>query len=102
VYAGTPLTPNDLNGGKAALPACHNVYIYPERSTYCRSIGSFRDGTILIKELVSDGSKAAVGGKRLFARELMGLEATIKSGKQFPDEPRNWAFLSFSTQGAAV
>ena len=30
VYVGTPLTPNDLNNGKASFPDFHNVYIHPD------------------------------------------------------------------------
>jgi len=26
VYVGTPVTPNDMNNGKAAFPEFHNVY----------------------------------------------------------------------------
>lgn len=29
VYVGTPVTPNDMNMGKAAFPEHHNVYIEP-------------------------------------------------------------------------
>ena len=29
VYVGTPVTPNELNGGHAAFPEMHNVYIDP-------------------------------------------------------------------------
>ncbi len=29
VYVGTPVTPNDMNNGKAAFPEFHNVYIDP-------------------------------------------------------------------------
>ena len=28
-YVGTPLTPHDMNDGKAAFPEFHNVYIDP-------------------------------------------------------------------------
>ncbi|MGB0867481.1 MAG: cytochrome P460 family protein, partial [Granulosicoccaceae bacterium] len=52
---------------------------------------------ILIKELVSVGSKAAVSGAGYFQGDFIGLEATIKSSKHFPDEPGNWAYYSFST-----
>jgi len=30
VYIGTPVTPNDMNDGKAAFPEFHNVYIDPD------------------------------------------------------------------------
>ena len=97
IYVGTPLTPNDLNDGKAAFPEFHNVYIDPESWAHWKAKGEFRDGTILIKELVSVGAKAAVSGKGYFEGKFVGLEATIKSKGHFPDEPGNWAYYSFST-----
>lgn len=98
VYVGTPVTPNDMNGGKAAFPEHHNVYIDPESWKHWKKTGEFRDGTILMKELVSVGSKAAVSGKGYFQGEFLGLEATIKSKFNFPDEPGNWAYFSFSSK----
>ena len=96
VYVGTPVTPNDMNDGKAAFPEHHNVYIDPESWAYWKKTGEFREGTILMKELVSVGSKAAVSGNGYFQGDFIGLEATIKSKKHFPDEPGNWAYYSFS------
>jgi hypothetical protein len=98
VYVGTPVTPNDMNDGKAAFPEHHNVYIDPESWAHWKETGEFREGTILMKELVSVGSKAAVSGNGYFQGEFIGLEATIKSAKHFPDEPGNWAYYSFSTE----
>jgi len=97
VYVGTPVTPNDLNDGKAAFPEHHNVYIDPESWAHWKKTGEFREGTILMKELVSVGSKAAVSGNGYFQGDFIGLEATIKSKRHFPDEPGNWAYYSFST-----
>lgn len=98
VYVGTPVTPNDMNNGKAAFPEHHNVYIDPKSWKHWKKTGNFRDGTILIKELVSVGSKTAVSGMGYFQGEFIGLEATIKSKKDFPQEPGNWAYFSFSTK----
>ncbi len=99
VYVGTPVTPNDMNNGKAAFPEHHNVYIDPASWAHWKKTGKFRDGTILMKELVSVGAKAAVSGNGYFQGEFIGLEATIKSMKHFPNEPGNWAYFSFSTPG---
>ncbi len=96
IYVGTPVTPNEMNGGKAAFPEHHNVYIDPKSWSYWKETGKFRDGTILVKELVSVGSKAAVSGQGYFQGEFIGLEATIKSKADFPNEPGNWAYFSFS------
>lgn len=99
VYVGTPVTPNDMNNGKAAFPEFHNVYIDPVSYAYWKEKGEFRDGTILIKELVSVGSKKAVSGNGYFMGDFIGLEATIKSKKHFSGEPGNWAYFSFTIPG---
>lgn len=95
IYVGTPLTPNDMNNGKATFPEFHSVYIDPESWDHWKKTGAFRDGTIIIKEMTAVGSKSAVSGQGYFMGEYAGLEATIKSAKHFPDEPGNWAYYSF-------
>jgi hypothetical protein len=97
VYVGTPVTPNDMNDGKAAFPEHHNVYMDPASWDHWKESGEFRDGAILVKELVSVGSKIAVSGKGYFQGEYIGLEAAVKSKQHFPQEPGNWAYFSFST-----
>jgi Cytochrome P460 len=95
VYIGTPLTPNDLNNGEASFPEFHEVYMDPESFAEYEKTGKFRDGTVLIKELSSVGSKEAPSGKGYFQGEFTGLEAAIKDSKRFKDEPDNWAYFSF-------
>jgi hypothetical protein len=97
VYVGTPVTPNDMNNGKAAFPEFHNVYIDPKSWAHWKKTGKFPEDTIFVKELVAVGSKAAVSGNGYFQGNFVGLEATIKSKKNFPNEPGNWAYYSFST-----
>lgn len=96
VYVGSPITPNDMNNGKAAFPEFHNVYIDPESYDHWKENGAWREGTILVKELISVGTKGAVSGNGYFMGEFIGLEATIKSAKYFPNEPGNWAYFSFT------
>lgn len=96
IYVGTPTTPNDMNNGKAAFPEFHNVYIDPASYDYWKKTGTWRDGTILVKELVSVGTKSAASGNGYFMGEFIGLEATIKSKKHFPNEPGNWSYFSFT------
>src|SRR3954451_15128403 len=95
VYVGTPLTPNDLNDGEAMFPDFHAVYIDPESFAHYQKTGEFRDGTVMIKELVAVGAKEAPSGKGYFMGEFRGLEASIKDSKRFKDEPGNWAYFSF-------
>lgn len=95
VYVGTPLTPNELNPPEAPFPEFHNVYIDPVSWAHYKATGEFRDGTILVKELVSVGSNVATSGNGFFMGNFSGLEATIKSSELFPDEPGYWAYFSF-------
>lgn len=98
VFVGTPVTPNDMNGGKAPFPEFHNVYIDTASFDEYVKTGKYRDGTILVKELVSVGDKSASSGKGYFQGEFIGLEATVKSAKHFKDEPGNWAYFSFTSE----
>lgn len=95
VYVGTPLTPNELNPPEAPFPEFHNVYIHPSDFDHWKKTGTFPDGTVIIKELVSIGSKSATSGKGYFMGDFIGLEALVKDSKRFKNEPGYWAFFSF-------
>ena len=97
IQVGTPLTPNDMNDGKANFPEFHNVYIDTESWDHWKKTGKFREGTVFVKEMVSVGSKSAASGNGYFMGEFIGLEVTIKSKAAFPNEPGNWAYFSFSS-----
>ena len=96
VFVGTPVTPNSLNPPKAAFPEFHNVYIDPESFEHYSKTGQFREGTVLIKELVSVGATQAASGNGFFEGDFIGLEAAIKDSKRFKDEPGYWAYFTFS------
>jgi len=96
VFVGAPVTPNDMNEGKAAFPEFHNVYIDPASYREFLKTGKFRNGTVLLKERVSVGTKKAVSGNGYFQGNFLGLEAAVKDPKRFPNEPGNWAYFSFT------
>jgi hypothetical protein len=95
VYIGEVVTPNDLNGGEATFPEFHSVYMDPESFAHYEKTGKFRDGTVIVKELSSVGSKEATSGKGYFQGEFTGLETSIKDSKRFKDEPGQTAYFSF-------
>lgn len=95
MFLGAVVTPNDLNGGEASFPEFHNVYMDPESFAYANKHGEYRDGTVIVKELLSVGSKEQSSGNGYFQGEFTGLELSIKDSNRFPDEPGNWAFFSF-------
>ncbi len=98
VFIGSPLTPNDMNDGKAAFPEFHNVYIHPESWAHWKERGEFSDGTLIVKELVDVGSKQAVSGNGYFQGEFTGLETMVKSKKQFPEAAGHWGFFRFTIE----
>ncbi|MGE0643594.1 MAG: cytochrome P460 family protein [Nitrospira sp.] len=95
VYVGTPLTPNDLNDGKANFPEFHNVYMDPDSFAHLEKTGEYRDGTVIVKELVSVGEKEAASGNGHFQGDFIGLEVSVKDAKRYPTEPGNWGYYSF-------
>lgn len=98
IYIGAPLTPNDLNNGKAAFPEFHNVYIDPASYAHWKRTGSFRDGTVIVKELVSVGAKQSASGNGYFMGDYIGLEAMVKDKRRFTGEPGNWGFYRFTDE----
>ena len=95
IYIGTPLTPNDMNGGDAAFPEFHAVYIDRESFAHFKKTGEFRDGTVLVKDLVSVGSTEAPSGKGYFEGDFNGMDVSIKDSNRFKDEPGNWGYFTF-------
>jgi hypothetical protein len=95
VYVGTPLTPDDMNGGEATFREFHNVYIDPHSFEVFSETGEFPNGTQLVKEMVLVGSKEASSGSGYFMGDFYGLELTIKDTERFKDQPGGWAYFSF-------
>ncbi len=95
VFVGAPVTPNDMNDGSAAFPEFHNVYIDPASYASYKQTGEFPNGTVILKELVSVGSKAMDSGNGYFQGDFQSLEAMVKDTNRFSDEPGGWAFFRF-------
>lgn len=95
IFVGAPLTPNDMNDGKAAFPEFHNVYIDPASFSEYKQSGAFPDGTVILKELVSVGSKSMDSGNGYFQGDFISLEAMVKDRQRFDAEPGGWAFFRF-------
>ena len=95
IFVGAPVTPNDMNDGKAAFPEFHNVYIDPASFASYKKSGKFPEGTVVLKELVSVGSKEMPSGKGYFQGDFVSLEAMVKDTKRFQEEPGGWAFFRF-------
>jgi hypothetical protein len=105
IFVGTPLTPNVLNGGEAAFPEFHNVYVEPSAFEHFAKTGEWANGTQIAKELTllhkgddcddDTGACFQVSGQGYFQGEFSGLELTVKDTDLFEDEPGGWVYYSF-------
>lgn len=101
VFLGSPLTPHALNGGHAAFPEYHNVYVRPEVFAAYRKTGEWPEGTIMLKELqltrpavFPDGSSVEVSGRGYFPADLNGIDISVKDSTRFK-ETDGWGFFNF-------
>jgi hypothetical protein len=99
VFVGAPVTPNELNDGKAAFPEFHHVYIDPGSFNYYQKTGNFRDGAVLVKELATVGAKKAASGNGYFPGEFSDVGVSVKDSIRFANEPGNWGFFHFVAEG---
>ena len=100
VFLGSPLTPDALNGGEAAFPEYHNVYVRPEAFAAYRETGDWPEGTIMLKELqrtrsatYPDGSSVEASGRGYFPGALNGIDISVKDSKRFQDT-NGWGFFN--------
>jgi len=95
IWVGEPLTPNELNPPEAAFPEFHDVYINPTAWREWKKSGTFPDGTVMIKELTSVGSKESPSGKGYYQGDFTGLEHSVKDSKRFPKEAKGVGYFTF-------
>lgn len=100
VFIGAQVTPKDMNDGKPAFPEFHNVYLDPVSYAHWKKTGEFRDGTVIVKELSSVGTKQSASGNGYFQGEYNGIAATVKDSKRFADRTENWAYFTFASYEA--
>ena len=100
-FLGAPLTPNGLNGGEAAFPEFHHVYIEPGAYAHYKQTGEFPEGTIIVKELVllqaahyADGSRDEASGRGFFASSFAGIDMMVKDSTRFA-ATNGWGFFNF-------
>ncbi len=101
VFIGAPLTPNGLNGGAAAFPEFHHVYIEPIAYAAYEKTGVFPEGTVIVKELVTlkspeydDGSRDEASGRGFFAGEFGGIDMMVKDTQRYAATD-GWGFFNY-------
>lgn len=95
IFVGSPLTPNSMNGGEAAFPEFHSVYIDPDSWEHWKKTGTFREGTMIAKELTLVGATAATSGLGFFNGDLQGFEIAHKDSGRYGDDTDGWGYYTF-------
>lgn len=96
VFIGSSVTPNDMNNGRAVFPEFHNVYIDPQTVEHYAATGRCPQGAVLVKELVSVGTKQSASGRGYFQGHFHGLGVMVKDKSRFPNTPGNWGYFDFT------
>jgi hypothetical protein len=76
-------------------PVFTNVYIRPEAYREFAATGAFPDGTVMVLEIFSAGSAASINKSGHFQDRFIGIEASVKDTKRFPEK---WAYFGFIGQ----
>jgi len=95
VFVGASVTPNELNGGKAAFPEFHTIYMDPTSYDIFKNTGEFPEGTVMVKETQMIGGKEAPSGKGYFMGDFVLLAAGVKDTKRFGGNLSGWGFFAF-------
>ncbi len=92
VFVGSGLGMSYSEGPYEKAPDFTNIYIQPEAFRQFAATGKFPDGTVLVMEVVSAGSKASINQRGQFEERCLGVEAAVKDENRFPEK---WAYFSF-------
>ncbi|MBL7711931.1 MAG: cytochrome P460 family protein [Chitinophagaceae bacterium] len=101
VFAGTGTTPLS-HDSTVLFPDFQNIYIDPESYRFWKENGYYREGTILVKELIRKGDTIAPIGKGYWQGEAYSLSATIKDTAHFPHAPGGWEYFKFTDEAQGV
>ncbi|HET7841007.1 MAG TPA: cytochrome P460 family protein [Terriglobia bacterium] len=80
------------DAGYENAPEFHNVYITPNAYQEFREKGTFPDGTVMVLEIVASGGNASINKAGKFEDKILGIEASVKDSKRFPEK---WAYFGF-------
>jgi hypothetical protein len=98
-HIGTQITPRALNDAAMPVPGFHAVYMDRESWRYWQATGRFRDGTMIVREIVGVSARVSVGRKGYYMGRSEALHVKVKDRKRFPNRPGNWGYFSFGRNG---
>jgi Cytochrome P460 len=93
IFVGSSLGMSYQKGaGYDGQPQFHNVYINPKAYREFRAKGTFPEGTVMVLEIVASGGNTSINRAGKFEDKILGIEASVKDSKRFPEK---WAYYSF-------
>ena len=95
IFAGTATTPISINPNQL-FPDFQNVYIDPVSYEFWKNNGYFREGTIMIKELLHATDQTSLPiGTGFVQGNAYDIAVTIKDTVRFPNVPGGWEYFHF-------
>ena len=92
VYLSSGLGMSYGKAGYDEHPDFTNVFINPTAYREFVRTGKFPDGTIFVLEIRSSESKGSINQGGQYQGRLVGIEASVKDAKRFPEK---WAYFGF-------
>ena len=95
IFMGTSSTPKSEDPN-VIFPDFQNVYIDPVSFAYWKKHGEWREGTIIVKELLRQGDTVSSVGHGFFQGAHFEVAAQVKDSKRFPKMHNGWNYFGFA------
>ena len=95
VFVGTSSTPKSQDP-KVLFPDFQNVYIDPVGYAYWKKHGKWKEGTVIVKELLREGDTNSAVGHGFFQGAYYDLSAQVKDSTRFPDMHDGWNYFGYA------
>ncbi len=95
VFIGATLGMSYSEGASEAAPGpqeFHNLYITPAAYREYKKSGKFPEGTMLVMEKLSAGSRVSPNQRGNFEDKALGIEVALKDSSQYDE---SWAYFNF-------
>jgi hypothetical protein len=95
VFAGTSSTPKSQDPD-VLFPDFQNVYVDPVSFAHWKKHGEWREGTIIVKELLRTGDTNSPVGHGYFQGAHFEVAAMVKDSMRFPDMHDGWNYFGYA------
>ena len=95
IFMGTSSTPKSEDPN-VIFPDFQNVYIDPVSFAYWKKHGEWREGTIIVKELLRAGDTNSSVGHGHFQGAHFEVAAQVKDSKRFPKMHNGWNYFGYA------